>query len=380
MGENYNVQAKKTTFGLTSHGVSHQVKSGETAFAIAKENGLSLKALQEANPGVNLNKLKVGQSIMLAGTSKSTKTAAVSTPVSAKTAGSVTSTSTSLFASSRTIVSDNPLSISHSTSNNSTKTSSGIVTLESFSENLSEEAKLLKPQIQKAEGKVTTTYVAPEGLATIGHGHLLINKPKFLTDIEKQKLTPSEKNKKVKEALQNNDNKVALKASLQKDLLDAIKTTGIKNVPSTVSNDLSLTDAQISLLLNSDVQKAQTAMEKQIGKENLKNRTAKQKLVALDMYYNVGSNLKAKAPSFVKYFKSGDIEKAQAEIDIFRTNKTIHLGLLRRNYQRMLLLNDNKLTPAAEQKLLAAYNQYLSEHNKALVSNFSSAEKVLKKA
>ena len=41
------------------------VKSGDTGFKIAKANGVSTKALEAANPGVNFTKLKVGQKIKL---------------------------------------------------------------------------------------------------------------------------------------------------------------------------------------------------------------------------------------------------------------------------------------------------------------------------
>jgi len=50
----------------------YKVKSGDIAFNIAKANGISLKALKDANPNIDLSKLKVNQVLQLpaAGTAK----------------------------------------------------------------------------------------------------------------------------------------------------------------------------------------------------------------------------------------------------------------------------------------------------------------------
>jgi len=55
--------------GATSE---YKVKSGDIAFNIAKANGISLKALKDANPNIDLGKLKVNQVLQLpaAGTAK----------------------------------------------------------------------------------------------------------------------------------------------------------------------------------------------------------------------------------------------------------------------------------------------------------------------
>ena len=164
-----------------------------------------------------------------------------------------------------------------------------------------------------------------------------------------------------------------------KELQDAIKNTGIKNVPSSVASNLSLTDAQIQLLLNSDIKKAQDGMDKTIGKENLAKRTLNQKLAALDLFYNAGGKLEKKAPNFVKAFKSGNMDKAQAELDVFRTGGKIQLGLIRRCYDRMLLLSDNHcISNEAKTKILAAYNEYCRESGKMVAANFSQIEGKLK--
>jgi LysM repeat protein len=46
-------------------GAEHVVKKGEVAFVIAKKNGVTLKQLQEANPGRDLAKLKVGDKLVI---------------------------------------------------------------------------------------------------------------------------------------------------------------------------------------------------------------------------------------------------------------------------------------------------------------------------
>ncbi len=54
---------KSTVHAARSH--AHVVASGETLAAIARKHGLSLTALEEANPGVNPKKLHVGQVLVL---------------------------------------------------------------------------------------------------------------------------------------------------------------------------------------------------------------------------------------------------------------------------------------------------------------------------
>lgn len=48
-----------------STGSEYKIKSGDIAYNIAKSHGISLKALKDANPNVDLGKLKVGQTIQL---------------------------------------------------------------------------------------------------------------------------------------------------------------------------------------------------------------------------------------------------------------------------------------------------------------------------
>lgn len=48
-----------------SGGGEYTVKSGDIAYNIAKKNGVSLKSLKEANAGIDLGRLKIGQKIQL---------------------------------------------------------------------------------------------------------------------------------------------------------------------------------------------------------------------------------------------------------------------------------------------------------------------------
>lgn len=49
----------------TGGGTEYTIKKGDVAFTLAKKNGVSLKQLQEANPGKDLGKLKVGDKIQI---------------------------------------------------------------------------------------------------------------------------------------------------------------------------------------------------------------------------------------------------------------------------------------------------------------------------
>lgn len=58
----------------TANGSEYKIQKGDIAYNLAKKNGVSLKALKEANPNVDIGKLKVGQTIQIPGGSASTKT------------------------------------------------------------------------------------------------------------------------------------------------------------------------------------------------------------------------------------------------------------------------------------------------------------------
>lgn len=58
----------------------YKVKSGDIAYNIAKANGVSLKALKDANPNIDLGKLKVGQVLQVPAGGAAKETAAKATP------------------------------------------------------------------------------------------------------------------------------------------------------------------------------------------------------------------------------------------------------------------------------------------------------------
>ena len=49
--------------GSTCNGILHTVQTGESFFIIARQYGITVNALQSANPGINPNTLRIGQSI-----------------------------------------------------------------------------------------------------------------------------------------------------------------------------------------------------------------------------------------------------------------------------------------------------------------------------
>jgi LysM repeat protein len=60
-----NGDGSATHSTATTQSRTHAVASGETAAGIARKAGIKLSALQSANPGVNLTKLRVGQVLNL---------------------------------------------------------------------------------------------------------------------------------------------------------------------------------------------------------------------------------------------------------------------------------------------------------------------------
>lgn len=68
-----------TTPEINGGGKEYTIASGDTLGAVAKHNGVSLKALMEANPGVNPKKLKVGQKIQIPAAGASATAAAGAT-------------------------------------------------------------------------------------------------------------------------------------------------------------------------------------------------------------------------------------------------------------------------------------------------------------
>ena len=68
-----------TTHESTGAASEYKIKSGDIAYNIAKANGVSLKALKDANPSIDLGKLKVGQAIQIPAASASAAAAATTT-------------------------------------------------------------------------------------------------------------------------------------------------------------------------------------------------------------------------------------------------------------------------------------------------------------
>ena len=67
------------THESTGVGSEYKIKSGDIAYNIAKTHGVSLKALKDANPSVDLGKLKVGQTIQIPAAGASASAAATPT-------------------------------------------------------------------------------------------------------------------------------------------------------------------------------------------------------------------------------------------------------------------------------------------------------------
>ena len=74
-----SISERLTTFGKpiqrsnsASRESGYRIKKGDTLWGIAKSRGLSVSALQKANPGLNPTRLKIGKSLCLPGASKST--------------------------------------------------------------------------------------------------------------------------------------------------------------------------------------------------------------------------------------------------------------------------------------------------------------------
>jgi LysM repeat protein len=87
-------QAQPPSESLPAASSEYTVKSGDIAYNVAKKNGVSLKALKEANSGVDLGKLKVGQKITLPAATAAGPTAAPTAGAGAALAGTAPETST----------------------------------------------------------------------------------------------------------------------------------------------------------------------------------------------------------------------------------------------------------------------------------------------
>jgi LysM repeat protein len=59
------VHRRVTPAGPTVSGNRHLVKAGETLWRIAQNNGISVDALMQANPGVSASSLKIGRELII---------------------------------------------------------------------------------------------------------------------------------------------------------------------------------------------------------------------------------------------------------------------------------------------------------------------------
>ena len=76
----------------TSEGGEHKIAKGDTLATVAKKHGVSLKALEAANPGVDSRKLKIGQMIKIPAGGKTAAAAPAAAGGSAAPASSETGT------------------------------------------------------------------------------------------------------------------------------------------------------------------------------------------------------------------------------------------------------------------------------------------------
>lgn len=75
-----------TAAAAPTSGSEYKVKAGDIAYNIAKKNGISIKALKDANPGVDLAKLKVGKTIIVPGATQAEPAAAKTKTFASETA------------------------------------------------------------------------------------------------------------------------------------------------------------------------------------------------------------------------------------------------------------------------------------------------------
>lgn len=84
-----NTPAPAPQAAVTGATQEYTIAKGDTLGAVAKRNHVSLKALQEANPGVNALRLQVGQKIQIPAASAVASTTSSSSAETASTDGSV---------------------------------------------------------------------------------------------------------------------------------------------------------------------------------------------------------------------------------------------------------------------------------------------------
>ena len=334
--------------------LEHKVVRGDSLWKLARQYGCSEEALRAAN-NIQGDVIRRGQVLIIPTASQ--RAQASQAQATAAQASQVDASAAQTAASQRTQASAAQQSQLFTTRSANPETNN------------------VKADIRKAEGEEPLAYFAPEGKLTIGFGHQLINKPQFIKDIEKMKLTAKQKNARLAEALLDPENVAQLRASLQRDLLQAAQRTGNTSVVTDVADNLTLSKAQMELLLDSDVQKARDNAIKNLGQQAYSRLSTAQKEVMIDLYFNIGEGFHHKAPTFMRLVREGKLEEAQAQLDFYKSNGTLLRGLMKRSMARMKKWNNGELTEAAQQSLFENYNKLCRQDGLRQVSTFDAAER-----
>ena len=356
------------------------IQPGDNFTRIGKKLKISPKLLLEWNPDVQERKMQIGKRIRITppkrNTNREYSTETLYNNIrNSDTAAPVTNPTKAKAVSVKPIaaVSQTPKIVTPTTAPNTTKNAS----LEEYAKRQPAEFKPLVDFLKKEESVEQETYLGPDGHAHVGVGHKLTSQPAFITEIARSSKRKDFK-ANLKKALKNEKNRIVLASALESDLIDAVQKTGIKGVSTKVdTKTLKLTDAQIQLLLNGDIATARETAHQRIGKAIFESRKPHEKMVALDLFFNSGSN----SPKFCEAFKKGDMKIAQKELDIFHSKKidpktkkeisrTYFLGLIKRNYKRMKILCEGNITPESQEKLLVALNKFRQQKGLPALKDF----------
>jgi LysM repeat protein len=150
--------AKSTDIGLppaTGETKEYVIARGDTLGSIARRNGLSVKSLQEANPGVDARKLQIGQKVQIP---------ASSTALAANTGGGATADATSADGTVYVVKSGDMLFRIARTHGTSVKKIMAMNDLKSTSIRAGQKLKMPAPKVSSLEPTMTpvsTTVVPP---------------------------------------------------------------------------------------------------------------------------------------------------------------------------------------------------------------------------
>lgn len=94
----YGTSTTPTTSGFGASTTEHVIVSGDSFYKIAKQYGVSVKAITEANPGVNASKLQLGKKLVIpAGGTGATVTGGLSATTTSSTVPTTSSSSTTTY-------------------------------------------------------------------------------------------------------------------------------------------------------------------------------------------------------------------------------------------------------------------------------------------